>query len=100
MQNTRLILERDEHGNPICKVVRLGHAFDGTMMKTELRELIELSGLPRHTFWQTYLNEKCGWSTFKTWYLESCTAPVPDFLLVFLTARYPELHQYCKQIYK
>ena len=100
MENTRLILERDDNGNAVCKIIGLSNAFDGTMSKGELRKLIELSGLTKHNFWKTFLHEKCGWSTFKSWYLDSYSAPVPDFLLIFLTARYSELLHHCKQIYK
>lgn len=99
MENTRLILATDANGNPTCKIVGLSNAFDGTMTKEELRELIKLSGLTKHNFWKTFLREKCGWSTFKTWYLDSYNAPVPDFLLIFLTARYQELFHHCKSIY-
>ena len=99
MENTRLVLERDEQGNPTCKIIGLGSAFDGTMTKAELRQLIKLSSPTKHNFWKMYLREKCGWSTFKSWYLDSYSAPVPDFLLIFLTARYPELYHHCKEIY-
>lgn len=99
MESTRLILERDEKGNAICKVIGLSSAFDGTMSKEELRKLIELSSKTKHSFWKVYLREKCGWSTFKSWYLDSYSAPVPDLLLIFLTTRYPELYHHCKEIY-
>ncbi len=98
-QNTRKVLDKDRLGNPVCPVVDLHRAMDGTMTKMDLRALVELMEINAHSFWETYLIEKCGFSTFKTWYYDSYPARVPDFLLVFLTTAYPHLYPVCREIY-
>ncbi len=90
--DNRVIVETNENGNPIQPIVDLGNAFDGSMTKTQLRELMAETKLSHKKFWIKYLSRNCGFSTFRTWYTEKRLAPVPQFLLVHLTARYPELY--------
>ncbi len=100
MQLNRTIYARDESGHPICPPIRgRNGGFEGTISKADLRELIHLSEEGSHGFWLKYLHDKCGYSTFKSWYLDSDKRHAPVFLLVYLTTQFPELEAYYKSIY-
>ena len=88
----RKILKRDSKGDVICPVKDYGNFFDGTITKEDLRKLIKMTKLTKKEFWEKYLTEKCGTSTFKSWYLENDTK-VPDLILMYLTGMYSELYR-------
>lgn len=96
MEN-RVVVDTNKEGKPVIPVIDLGHCLDGCMSKEQLRELMSLCHLSHKKFWIKYLSRQCAFSTFRTWYTVSKKARVPQFLLVHLTARYPELYELFKK---
>lgn len=94
----RVVNQRNDKGHPVTPIEDLGHCFDGTPTKDQLRKLMKLCNLSHKKFWVKYMSNQCAFSTWRTWYTTNKDARVPQFLLVHLTARYSELYELFKKI--
>ncbi len=93
----RIVTNRDDKGHPVVPIVDLKHSFDGTLSRNQLLQIIQESGYKKRPFWRRYLAERVNCVTFRMWYSPSYSdRVVPDWVLLFLTARHPELYDIFK----
>jgi len=74
----------------------LGHAYDGQITPDEIVQLMSSTTFNKQQFWEHYLADKFCWRTFRNWY--SGKTKVDPFLLVYLTATFPELYSLYSQL--